>query len=212
MKECKDEEVLKLCAFMLNFADNDNGMYIVKPVENQRFYIAVAYNSKNEHYRFAGVSAKNSTVSPIYYYDICKKTLGNCNKEEIYDFIDLSLIGPPLEFERDVSTEEGIREILIELRDRKIRPNRYVYSIFNTIMCEIMDYFGDNPCLNAHTIEMQVGQYTNELCGMQILSIIKDKQGNFKNIDDTKLINIKTLAEREDYINKHYDDLINHVV
>lgn len=206
-KEFKDNAAIKLLEFIKEFSCK---LSIIKVLNDKRYFVCVAFNDETNTYRFAAVSGKGKKESPVYYYDISKEALNNNDLDRVINALTHAISYKPIKYSFEITSVEQLKGFIEEVKSDNIPTDTYVYSIFNLLMLEIIDYFSGEPYLNGHTSDMQLGQdwdYTSK--NNKIISIIKDKDGNFKNIDDSTIFKFHTVSEREKYIEENYDTLIN---
>ena len=195
-----DSTILRLGKFLENFTGVGGEVKIIKPLPTCRDYIGVGYNEKNKIYRFAAISIRTGYPTPIYYYDISKKALEESNYEEVCALLNRAVLSSFVTIE---NSEAG---------NFKVTPEHKVWSIFNLLMVQAIRFYTTEPYLNGHTSYVNIERFLDkpeDTKKMLTATMIEDKEGHIKNIINEEVCEFDNLKEREDYIEKHYDRLIN---
>lgn len=197
-----DRSIIKMGNHINSLNNQDTEIDIIQVYDYSRLYVGIGYSLALSTYRFASIGVKNGEESFIYYYDVHQDAFEDLEYNQVKELLIKSVIAPPLPIEADE----------IDTSD-KIEPQHRVWGILNLLICEVIDYYEDNPYLHGHTALIEIDKHNvnrhKDMLRNKIVTLIQDSINSIKNVADDNVLKLNTINERVKYIKEHYEELMN---
>ena len=202
---------------MLENYGNNNKVYAFK-TKGKFFFIGYAIDNSdwtNVKVKFASYATKGKKKSNVYYFDTLLNSLG-CNVAEVDTYVQKALnidnADKSPEQSLNIDSINKLQSLVTDLQSNKVDPKYYIDGICNLLLCECSDYFSNNPYLDGHTAELNIGAgWDYREASRKIVTIVKDKEDNLKNVIDNRVFHISNYSERLSYLDTIRNELLSRV-
>ena len=200
---------------VLNDYGRDNGKVYTFRASGKNYSIGYAIDNSDwtkVKVRFAAYASRGKKKSNVYYFDVLLSTLC-CNVAEVDTYVQKALnLNNDKTHEQNlvIDSTDKLQALIDNMKSGKVNPYNYIYAVCNILLCECAGHFSNNPYLDGHTAELNIGadwDYREEV--RKIVTIVKDKDEHFKNVIDNRVFHINDYDERIAYLDTIREELIN---